>query len=169
MAIWAYCLMPNDVHLIAVPESEEGLREAHRRYTRRVNFRQGWRGHLWQGRFASFVMDQAHTLAAARYIERNPVRAGLVAEPGRYRWSSAAAPLRGEDDELVRVAPLLGMVSDWGRFLAASSEEQEAALRRHERTGRPAGGEGFVAELERLTGRRLRPQKRGPKPKGQGN
>ena len=75
--IWAYCLMPNHVHLVAVPSSEGGLRraigEAHRRYTRRVNFREGWRGHLWQGRFASFVMDESYLLAAARYVELNPV------------------------------------------------------------------------------------------------
>ena len=60
--VWAYCLMPNHVHLIAVPPSEDGLRramgEAHRRYTRRVNFREGWRGHLWQGRFASYPLDE---------------------------------------------------------------------------------------------------------------
>ena len=76
--IWAYCLMPNHVHLIAVPNSEDGLRrgigEAHRRYTRRVNFRERWRGHLWQGRFASFVLDDLYLLAATRYVEMNPVR-----------------------------------------------------------------------------------------------
>ncbi len=59
--VWAYCLMPNHVHLIVVPQSADGLRRAigqpHRRYTRRVNFRQRWRGHLWQGRFASFVLQ----------------------------------------------------------------------------------------------------------------
>ncbi len=68
--VWAYCLMPNHVHLIAVPQSEDALRrpmgEAHRRYTRHIKFRQGWRGHLWQGRFASVVMDEPHTLAVAR-------------------------------------------------------------------------------------------------------
>ena len=62
VAIWAYCLMPNHVHLIGVPETEQSLRraigEAHRRYTRRINFRERWRGYLWQGRFASFVMDE---------------------------------------------------------------------------------------------------------------
>ena len=80
--MWAYCLMPNHVHLVAVPESEDGLRrgigEAHRRYTRRINFRERWRGHLWQGRFASYAMEERYLLAAARYIEMNPVRAGLV-------------------------------------------------------------------------------------------
>ena len=83
--IWAYCLMPNHIHLIAVPDSEDGLRrgigEAHRRYTRRVNFRERWRGHLWQGRFASFVLDDCYLLAAARYVELNPVRAGMVDRP----------------------------------------------------------------------------------------
>jgi len=68
---WAYCLMPNHVHLILVPPSPEalcrGVGEAHRRYTRQINFRQGWRGHLWQGRFASFVMDEPYLIAATRY------------------------------------------------------------------------------------------------------
>lgn len=76
--IWAYCLMPDHVHLIAVPESADGLRralgEVHRRYTRMVNFREGWRGHLWQGRFASYVLDNPYLLTAARYVELNPVR-----------------------------------------------------------------------------------------------
>ena len=71
--ILAYCLMPNHVHLIAVPQSADGLGraigEAHRRYTRMVNFREGWRGHLWQGRFASFVLDEPYLLTAARYVE----------------------------------------------------------------------------------------------------
>ena len=106
--MWAYCLMPNHVHLIAVPATEEALRlalgEAHRRYTRRVNFREGWRGHLWQGRFASFPLDNAHLYLAARYVELNPVRAGLVKRPEAYRWSSAGAHLRGRDDELVKAS-----------------------------------------------------------------
>ena len=78
--------MPNHVHLIAVPHSADGLKRAigeiHRRYTRMVNFREGWRGHLWQGRFASFVLDEPYLLTAARYIELNPVRgADRGAEP----------------------------------------------------------------------------------------
>ena len=97
--VWAYCLMPNHVHVIAVPTSEDALRraigEAHRRYTRRVNFREGWRGHLWQGRFGSCPVDEPYLLAAARYIEQNPVRAGLAATPWDYPWSSAAAHVAG--------------------------------------------------------------------------
>ncbi|HML79096.1 transposase [Geobacter sulfurreducens] len=80
--IWAYCLIPNDVHLIAVPETDDGLRrgigEAHRRYSRMTSFRENWRGHLWQGRFASLPMDESYLLAAAHYVEMNPVRARLT-------------------------------------------------------------------------------------------
>jgi len=119
--IWSYCLMPNHTHGIAVPSSEDGLRwaigETHRRYTRRVNFREKWRGYLWQGRFASFVMDEPYLLAAARYIELNPVRAGLVSRAEDWPWSSARAHLAGRDDQLVKVAPLLGMIDDWAAFL----------------------------------------------------
>ena len=121
VAIWSYCLMPNHVHLIAVPQSEDGLRraigEAHRRYTRHVNFRKKWRGHLWQGRFASFVMDEPYLLATARYIERNPVRARLTKLAGDYAWSSAKAQLSGSDDMLVKAAPLLKVVPDWRAFV----------------------------------------------------
>jgi putative transposase len=166
--IWAYCLMPNHVHLIAVPQSVEGLRraigEAHRRYTRMVNFREGWRGHLWQGRFASFVVDENYLLTAARYVELNPVRAGLVNTPRQYRWSSAKAHMRGRDDALVTVAPLLQLAPDWRRFLTRVIREEDVkALRAHEHTGRPLGDEAFLTSLEQNLGRILRRQKPGPK------
>jgi putative transposase len=170
VAIWAYCLMPNHIHLIAVPESKDGLAraigEAHRRYTRRVNFREAWRGHLWQGRFASFPMDEPHLLLTARYIELNPVRAGIVQEPGAYAWSSAAAHLSGKDESLLADSPLLDMVPDWKRFLSAGMDEEEVRLlRRHERTGRPLGSVHFLDQLEGMLGRVLRPRKAGRKRK----
>ena len=84
VSVWAYCLMPNHVHLILLPPEAGALRaalsEVHRGYTRLVNFREGWRGYLWQGRFASFPMDERHLLTCARYVELNPVRA---ANPGK--------------------------------------------------------------------------------------
>lgn len=167
--IWAYCLMPNHVHLIAVPETEEGLAraigEAHRRYTRQINFRERWRGHLWQERFASFPMDEKYLLAAVRYVEMNPVAAGLAALPGDYRWSSAAAHCAGKDDQLVKVKPLLDIVSDWNGFLTLTDEEELALLKKHERSGRPLGEGSFVERLEEELERLLRPAKRGPKPK----
>ena len=168
--VWAYCLMPNHVHLIVVPDSEDGLRrglgEAHRRYTRRINFREGWRGHLWQGRFASFAMDERYLLRAARYVDLNPVRAKLCRAPWRWRWSSAAAHVAGRDDGLVRVRPLLERVKDWREFLTEALEAQEIELlRRHERTGRPLGASAFLDRIERTLGRIVRPAKRGRKPK----
>jgi len=145
--VWAYCLMPNHVHLIAVPGSEDGLRgamgEAHRRYTPQVNFREGWRQHLWQGRFASFPLDEAHLYSATRYVQLNPVRAGLV-----------------------KVEPLLERSGAWGEFLAEQpSAEAIATLRRHERTGRPLGSMSSIADLGSQFGRLLRPQKPGRKRK----
>lgn len=167
VAIWSWCLMPNHVHLIAVPQTTEGLArsigEAHRRYTRHVNFRENWRGHLWQGRFASFPMDEQHLLATARYVEMNPVAAGLVKRPEDYRWSSARAHLAGKDDDLVKVAPLLNLVPDWSNFLALSSEDELDLFHRHERTGRPLGASDFIETLEQTLGRALQPQKPGPK------
>ena len=169
--IWAFCLMPNHVHMIAVPETEEGLRraigEAHRCYTEAVNRREGWRGYLWQGRFASFVMDERYTLAAARYVELNPVRAGLVALPEQYLWSSARAHLAGRDDALVRVEPMLARVPEWRAFLHSGlTAETAAELRKHQSSGRPLGDDAFVERMEQRAGRSLRPAKRGPKPRG---
>ena len=167
--VWAYCLMPNHVHMIMVPRDGDGLRaalgEAHRRYTRHVNLRRDWRGYLWQGRFASFPMEEAHLLAGARYVELNPVRATLVGRARDWRWSSARAHLAGEDDALVRVRPLLDLAPDWPGLLAEGLDDEERdAIRAAERTGRPLGSKAFVARLERRLGRALARQKRGPKP-----
>ena len=168
--VWAHCLMPNHVRLVVVPASEEGLRrgigEAHRRYTRRVNFRHDWRGHLWQGRFASYVMDEPHLLAAVRYIEMNPVLAGLCERPEDWPWSSAAAHLAGQDDGFVRVGPMLQLVStlvrDWRAYLDQETPEDTVSrLRLHERTGRPVGSHGFLRRLESLLNRPLHPGKPG--------
>ncbi len=168
--IWAYCLMPNHVHLIATPATEDGLRcgigEAHRRYSRMINFRENWRGHLWQGRFASFPMDETYLLAAARYVEMNPVAAGIAKDVAEWPWSSARAHLAGADDELVTVAPLLDIAGDWRLFLAGAAEEEPInQIRKHERTGRPLGTGSFVERLEAALDRPLKRGKPGPKGK----
>ena len=166
VAVWAWCLMPNHVHLILVPSEAPALRlalgETHQRYTGLVNRRQGWVGHLWRGRFASCALDGRHLLAAVRYVELNPVRARLAERAEAWPWSSARAHLAGHDDGLVTVAPLLGAVGDWASFLAEAPRVDEwDALRRHERTGRPLGDSSFVATLEQELGRRLRPGRPG--------
>jgi len=168
--IWAYCLMPNHVHLIAVPETEDSLRrgigEAHRRYSRMINFREQWRGHLWQGRFASFPMDETYLLSAARYVEMNPVHANLVPDAASWPWSSARAHLGVADDPLVKVEPLLERAGDWRLFLAGiGGEAQLDEIRKHERTGRPLGTESFLERLESTLDRPLKLGKPGPKGK----
>jgi len=170
VSVWAYCLMGNHVHLLLVPRTEGGLAravgEAHRRYTLAVNRRRGWTGYLWQGRFGSCALDRRYLLVAARYIELNPVRARLVARPQDWRWSSARAHLSGKDDALVRVKPLLELAGDWRAFLSEGLDGLDVELlEQHVRTGRPLGELGFVERLERRLGRRLWPQRRGPKPR----
>jgi len=170
VAIWAYALLPNHVHLIAVPAQADSLRrgigEAHRRYSRHVNVREGWRGHLFQGRFASYPMDEPYLLAATRYVELNLVRAWLAERPEDWPFSSARAHLRGEPDRLLTREPLASLVGDWRGFLAEGVEEQMlTTFRRHERTGRPLGDAGFLARLERLLGRPIQPRRAGRKRK----
>ena len=99
----------------------------------------------------------------------NPVAAGLVEQPGDYRWSSARAHLLGEDDALVKVASLLEMVGDWRDFLSLPSADEANVMRRHERTGRPLGGDTFIEAMEQTMGRFLRPQKPGPKKRESGS
>ncbi len=170
-AIWAYCLMPNHVHMIAVPADEDGLRrtfaDAHRRYTAFVNARAGHTGHLWQGRYGSVAMDEAHLLNAVRYVTLNPVRARLARRAGDWRWSSAGAHLAGRDDRLVQVAPVLQRVGDFAGFLAEPVDENQAyaALRRAETIGRPVGDPDWLRALEVRTGRRLRPGTPGRRPR----
>jgi putative transposase len=164
--IWAYCLMTNHVHLIAVPDSEAALAravsEAHRRYTQEINRRERWTGHLWQGRFASFVMDEPHTLLAARYVEMNPVAAHMTARPDDYRWSSVHAHLAGCDDRLAKAAPLREMVSvGWREFLMDEDDSFGSLLERHSSSGWPLGSDIFLESLEIRTGRAARPAPRG--------
>jgi putative transposase len=169
--VWSYCLMPNHVHVIMTPSDPDGLRSAfaelHRRYTRHINARHAWTGHLWQGRFGSVVMDEAHLWAAIRYVALNPVRARLVARAEDWPWSSARAHLAGRDDRVVKVGPVLELVGDFAAFLEEPVDEAAAfaPLRLSETTGRPLGAADWVVGLERDSGRVLAPRKRGPKPR----
>ncbi|MBR7619095.1 transposase [Phenylobacterium sp. 20VBR1] len=172
VACWGYCLMPNHVHLILTPSDETGLPravgEAHRRYAAFVGARGGWTGHLFQGRFGSVAMDEAHLLAALRYVPLNPVRAGLVARAQDWPWSSAGAHLAGRDTPYVEVAPALSRVGDFAGLIAPADDidPQWTAILRAELIGRPVGAKAWIEQLEAQSGRALSPQKRGPKPKG---
>lgn len=166
--IWAYCLMPNHVHLVVVPHTNEGLSGAiagtHRSYTNSINTREEWQGFLWQGRFSSYPMDEQYTVAAIRYIEMNPVRAKLVKRPQDWQWSSARAHIDRIEDGLVTMQPLSGMVGNWEAFL-----KEEALyitdIRNHAKTGRPLGSRNFISKLEKELNRELFKTKPGPKKK----
>ena len=166
--VWAYCLMPNHVHLILTPETSEGLGravgETHRRYTNFINARGRWTGHLFQSRFASVAMDEAHLMAAVRYVSLNPVRARLAARAEDWRWSSVRAHLAGVDDELVTVRAVLEREPRFAALLAEDGEQGFAALRRAEGSGMPVGSADFVADLERLLGRPIARRAPGRKP-----
>lgn len=140
-AVWAWCLMPNHVHLVLVPADADGLRAAlaptHRLYTGEINRREGWRGHLWQSRFASFPMEERHLHACLRYVELNPVRAGLVGRPEDWSWSSARAHLGLGPDRLTDVTPMRERIENWRDFLDAGMEDSDReAIRMAERSGR---------------------------------
>lgn len=175
-ACLAWCLMDNHVHLILVPSHPDGLRamlgEAHRRYTRAINFREGWRGHLFQARFASYPMDDAHLMTAVRYVERNPVAAGMVARAEDWRWSSARSHIAGQradDDPLTDVAALGRHVPHWrtmlGHGLEAGDvdEAEAAAMEARLRTGRPLAAAEWIEQQEAALARPLAPRRPGRK------
>jgi putative transposase len=164
--------MPNHVHVILVPSDEDGLHRAfsdlHRRYTGFVNARARTTGHLWQGRYGSAPMDEAHLASAVRYVMLNPIRARLVERADDWAWSSARAHLTGADDHVVRVGPVLERVGDFAAFLdeAADDGAAFAALRRAETIGAAGGRCGVGEGAGGAPGRTLLPQKRGRKPGG---
>lgn len=172
--VWAYCLMPNHVHLILTPADEAGLGralgETHRRWAAFINARARWRGHLFDGRYGSVVMDERHLISAVRYVSLNPVRARLVARAEDWAWSSVRAHLEGEDDGLVKVAPVLSRIERFADILDDGPQAEDLhadamrALRAAEGTGRPVGTADFVADLERRLGRPLARRAPGRKP-----
>jgi len=167
--VWAYCLMDNHVHFVAVPHEETSLAKAigvaHKQYTRMIHFRENWRGYLWQGRFFSVPLSDQYLYRAVRYVEKNPVRARLVHRAEDYRWSSAKAHVSKSDDPLLSRNALATGIDNWAAYLAEDETKDREIIVRHTATGRPLGDEAFITRLEQLTGRILRKQKPGPKPK----
>ncbi|HYP68381.1 MAG TPA: transposase [Thiobacillaceae bacterium] len=169
--ILAYCLMTNHVHLVAVPSADDGLHRVlkplHMRYAQRINRARGWKGHLWQGRYFSSPLDDAYLWAAVRYVERNPVRAGMERRAEDYRWSSAAAHCGRRSDALLNPesgwSKQFSAIEDWPAWLSEGDETEEIwTLRRNVEKGLPCGSEAFVRKLGRQAGRLLeyRPQGR---------
>jgi putative transposase len=155
VTLLGYCLMPNHVHWIATPESEDALAaafgRAHQRYSLYFQARQGMTGHLWQNRYYSCPLSTGHLLAAMRYVEQNPVRAGFAGGAEHYSWSSAVAHLTGWDERgLLDVAAWTAMCppAEWRDTLAVATDSLvRDELERCTYTGRPCGGDSFRAAV----------------------
>lgn len=150
--VWAYCLMDNHIHLIVVPKDKDSLSrsvgETHKEYTRMINFREGWRGYLWEGRFKSFILGEKYLYRAVKYVERNPVRAGMIERAWDYEWSSAKAHVYGVSDEVLSKFYLLEEIDDWKKFLRQEDDQEILKLiRRHGEMGRPLGSKELLIKL----------------------
>ncbi len=154
MKIISYCLMSNHVHFIAVPEKKSSfalaLNLTHMRYAQYKNKEHNVCGHLWQGRFYSSILDDEHLVNAVRYVERNPVRAGIVEKAWNYEWSSAKKRVNNETSDINLLTNEFMEKSIKGKWMEYLDENDEEAymkeLRRRTLMGRP-----FV-EIEVLRG-----------------
>ena len=167
-----YDLMSNHVHHVLIPAMSDslakGLGHLHNDFARWQQVQRDLTGHLWQNRFFSCPLDEDHFWQALRYIELNPVRAGLVRYPWEWPWSSAQAHVTGVDGTgLLNMDPWRARFDGekWRGFLEEGmrSEDGLDRIRLATRTGRPLGSDLFIERLEALAGRTLRPKKRGPK------
>ena len=168
LSILAYCLMPNHMHHVCVPKTAEALgftiRDTHTAYAAYRHRLDAMSGHILQGRFFSCVLDEPHLWAAIRYVERNPVRAGLVSKASDYLWSSAAAHCSLRTDPLLTPLPNQHeAVPDWEAWLSVEDEQTNISLRQQTHTGRPLGSQKFLEELEADLDISVIPKKRGPK------
>jgi putative transposase len=173
MDIWAYCLMTNHVHLLVTGRERQSLANAigraHMRYARWFNRWHGWSGHLWANRYYSTPLDEAHLWTAVRYVEQNPVRAGLAIRCEEYAWSSTRANAGVAADALLSPArPFPGDVPDWLDWVNDPGDTHaEHRLRVNTSTGRPCGDCDFVSRIEQILNRSLQRQKSGRKPRGE--
>jgi len=163
LSILAYCLMLNHVHFIAVPYDSDSLAKtfnvAHMRYAQYYNKKMDRKGHLWQNRFYSCVLDEPHLIATARYIEQNPVRANLVKKPWQWRWSSAMSHVKKGMSivELKDIFKLIDIPQDFWKRFVVSCEHQETfdKIRKNTLTGQPLGSKSFVKKIERKIGKKF--------------
>ncbi len=160
------------MHLVVVPRDNEslakGLGETHKRYTRMINLREKWKGYLWEGRFKSFPVDEKYLYTVIRYVERNPVRAGLVRKSEDYTWSSARAHVEKIPNPILKNFHLIDEIDDWCEYLKDESEIELETIHKHVETGRPLGRDEFIDKLEKQFGKILRTKKPGVKPQKEG-
>lgn len=158
------CLMPNHVHFIGIPAKEDSLAKTfnatHMRYAQYFNEKIGTKGHLWQGRFYSCVLEENHLIAAAKYIERNPVRAKLVNKPWEWKWSSASVHIGTNDVQIIKLKDLFRIIDMpqevWKSFIDTDDNGKEVeCIKKFTLTGWPLGNEEFIKKLEQKVGKRL--------------
>ena len=172
LKIWAYCLMKNHVHFIVVPTTPDSLsktfRSVHTLYSNYFNKKKEQLGLLWQGRYYSCILDESHLVAAVRYVENNPVRAGIVNKAEEYKWSSAASHVYNVSNPILsNDLPLLEMIHEWREYLYLDRDKQKIEkLRDCTMSGKPAGSDFFITTLEDILGRKIKSKKPGrPKDK----
>ena len=174
-ALHAYVLMTNHVHLLITPEAAGGasrmMQAIGRRYVGAFNARYGRTGTLWEGRFKSALVDSdTYLLTCYRYIELNPVRAGMVADAGDYPWSSHRRNALGAHDPGITPHPrYLALGQDTATrlrayqamFREAPNAETQDALRAHTRQNKAFGNDRFRQQIETLVGRSMAVRSRG--------
>ena len=168
LQIWAYCLLDNHVHLLAVPEKENSLARGvgltNQVYTQYLNRKRNQSGRIWQNRFYSCLVDNdTYLWTVARYIEANPVMAGIIDKAENYHWSSAKAHLTGSTNALLHSPCWLESKQrkSYGEFLLNNDDDTQRAIRKATSTGRPFGSEDFIDNMEFLLNQTLRPRKPG--------
>jgi len=152
VSILAYCLMNNHVHFIAIPNEETSLAKlfnnTHARYSQYLNRQRNLKGHLWQGRFYSCILDDAHLYRAIRYVENNPVRAKIVKKAWEYKWSSAPDHTREREKPLIRLKTTQDR-GDWREYLQEDDSQLVEEVRRKTNRGLVIGTDEFVKKLEK--------------------
>jgi len=167
VALNGYCLMPNHIHLIAIPARGDSLsdlvQEVDGTYATIFNARYGLTGHTWENPFFSCALDPSHFWNALRYVELNPVRARMVPRAEQYRWSSAAAHCGLCSDRLLANRNLPNnVIADWSVWLAdGNSKNVDDYIRNQTLAGHPCGSDAYFRDLETRLERRLLPRKRG--------
>ena len=167
LEIWAYCLMTNHVHFVCVPQRDDSLaltfNTLHMRHAQFVNRRNNARGHLWQGRFYSTILDEKHTYAAVRYVENNPVRAGIVKQAEDYMWSSARDHIDGNvNSGIAGKCYLFEDIKNWRGYLNGKEDTGRVIkIKKNLMTGRPSGSSEFVEKLQKKFKKRLTALPRG--------
>lgn len=170
VSLYSYCLLPNQVHMIAEPQETDllarAIGETHRRYSVIINQRQNWSGHLFQNRFFSYPADEQNALRAARFIETLPVTVGIAPKPENYLWSSAKARTKVTENNFLKSFRSFHVIHNWADYLERPMDPNELRqIELHLQTGRPRGSDLFLDNIEAEIGRGVRPKKRGRKPK----